>query len=145
MKLKVMMSKELPGFVPERAHDDDDAGFDLRAAEDATVYSGLKATVRCGIHVEIEKGFEGQVRSRSGIAKKHSCFVINSPGTIDAGYRGELMVMLHNLGGVPFEIKRGDRIAQLVISALPKVEVEQVESLSDSERGTGGFGSTGLR
>lgn len=144
MKLRVMMSKELPGFLPERAHADD-AGFDVRASEAATVYPGTKAVIRCGIHIEVEPGFEVQVRSRSGLAKKNSVFVINSPGTIDAGYRGEVMVMLHNLGATAFAVDRGDRVAQLVVNQLPAVSVELVEKLSGSSRGEAGFGSTGVK
>lgn len=119
------------------------AGFDLKAAESATVYPGQKAMVVCGIALEIPGGFEGQVRSRSGIAKKHSVFVLNQPGTIDSDYRGEVMAMLHNLGTLPFTIAPGDRIAQLCIRQVPPFEVEVVEELSETERGAKGFGSTG--
>lgn len=134
--------KLLDGFMPERQHLDD-AGLDLRAAEDACVWTASKVQVRCGICLEIPSGFEGQVRSRSGLAHKHGIFVLNSPGTIDAGYRGEIIVCLMNLGAERFDIKRGDRIAQLVIHALPSVVLIEAKELDVSERGVGGFGSTG--
>lgn len=148
--MKVFIMKDSAGkplgFLPARATPGA-AGMDLRAAEDATVYCNQKARIATGIKLEIEPGFEGQVRSRSGLAAKHSCFVVNSPGTIDSDYRGEVVILLHNLGKVPLEVKRGDRIAQLVIAAVPQVEVLEVaqeSEFSSTERGQGGFGSTGV-
>jgi dUTP pyrophosphatase len=101
--------------------------------------------VATGIFMEFPAGYEAQVRPRSGLALKHALTVPNSPGTIDAGYRGEVCVIMLNAGKEPYEIKRGDRIAQMVISKLPEVELVQVEELSESLRGAGGFGSTGKK
>ncbi len=96
-----------------------------------------------GFCLELPANLEGQVRPRSGLAVKHGVTCLNSPGTIDSDYRGEVKVLLINHGQQPFEIRRGDRIAQLVVAATPAVNVEEVEVLDDSERGAGGFGSTG--
>ncbi|HOL55193.1 MAG TPA: dUTP diphosphatase, partial [bacterium] len=98
-----------------------------------------------GIAVEIPYGYEGEIRSRSGIAKDYGVFVLNSPGTIDSDYRGEVRVILMNLGDKSFKVNTGDRIAQLVISPVVKVEVLEVDELSDTGRNAGGFGHTGRR
>jgi len=100
--------------------------------------------VKTGLSVEIPKGYELQVRPRSGLAFNDSITITNSPGIIDSDYRGEIMIILFNLGENPFIIKTGDRIAQGVVSAIPNVEIEEVAALSDTERGQGGFGSTGI-
>jgi dUTP pyrophosphatase len=104
-----------------------------------------KAMVPTGLHIELPDGYEAQVRPRSGLAAKHGITVLNSPGTIDADYRGEIKVILVNLSKEPFVINRGERIAQMVIARYEKIEWEQVCELSDSERGEGGFGSTGKK
>jgi len=121
------------------------AGFDLRAAidSDLTLAPGARALVLTGVSIAIPPGFEGQVRARSGLAVKHGIALVNAPGTIDADYRGEIGVILINLGQEPFTIQRGDRIAQLVICPLAACQIEQVELLEDTARSTGGFGSTG--
>ena len=98
-----------------------------------------------GLFIELPEGFEAQVRPRSGLALKRCVTVLNTPGTIDAGYRGEVCVILINHGNETFAISRGDRIAQMVIQELPKVKLVAAESLSDSDRGAGGFGSTGTK
>jgi dUTP pyrophosphatase len=122
------------------------AGLDLRAAVAATVVIEplSRVLIPSGIAMEIPSGWEGQVRPRSGLAINHGITVTNSPGTIDSDYRGEVKVGLINLGDVGFEVKRGDRIAQLVLGRSTQVVVEEVDRLTDSERGEGGFGSTGL-
>lgn len=124
------------------------AGLDLRAAVPAggelLLQPGERALVPTGLVLEIPSGWEGQVRPRSGLALRHGIGVLNAPGTIDSDYRGEVGVILVNLGAEPFRIERGDRIAQLVIAPVQKVEWEEVEALGESERGAGGFGSTGL-
>jgi len=126
------------------------AGLDLFACpEDGRpmiLAAGARALVPTGLALAIEVGFEGQIRPRSGLALRHGVTVLNAPGTIDADYRGELKVLLVNLGDAPFEVAAGDRIAQLVVAAVPRVELEVVAELSpaDSDRGTGGFGSTGV-
>lgn len=122
------------------------AGFDLRAAilEDLVLRPGERLLVPTGLVLEIPRGWEGQVRPRSGLALKHGIGILNSPGTIDSDYRGEVGVILVNLGEAPFSLQRGDRIAQLVFSRVEPVEWEEVETLGESSRGGGGFGSTGI-
>ncbi len=127
---------------PKKAHHDD-AAFDLRAREDAELVPGKPALVPTGMSMELPIGYEAQVRPRSGLAIKHALTVLNTPGTIDAGYRGEVCVILMNSGTESYHIKRGERVAQMVINKLPDVEMVRVESLSGSARGAGGFGSTG--
>ncbi len=104
---------------------------------------GARALVPTGFALELPHGYEAQVRPRSGLALKHGITMLNSPGTIDADYRGEVMVILINHGTEPFLVQRGDRIAQLVIAPVAQVEIVAVEALGDTERGPGGFGSTG--
>ena len=134
----------LPAYETEGA-----AGFDLRAAvsegEPLTLEPGKRAAVPTGLVMEIERGFEVQVRPRSGNAIKHGISVVNSPGTVDADYRGEVKVLLINLGQEPFVVKRGDRIAQGVLAPAPRADFEEVESVGETARGAGGFGSTGTR
>ncbi len=131
-------------IAPAFAHGpSDDAGMDLFAAETADVPTGEWRSVRTGIGIEIPPGYEGQVRPRSGLARRHGLTLINSPGTIDPGYRGEVHVTLINFGSEPYRIRAGDRIAQLVIGRYTAVHWELAESLDGSRRGLGGFGSTG--
>ena len=122
-------------------------GLDLVAAvpreQPVKLLAGARALVPTGFVLELPPGYEGQVRPRSGLAFKHGLTVLNSPGTIDADYRGEIMVLLVNLGSETFRVQRGDRIAQLVIAPVASVEVVAVEALAETERGHGGFGSTG--
>tara|TARA_R110002020_G_scaffold15555_43_gene55490 strand:+ start:3078 stop:3551 length:474 start_codon:yes stop_codon:yes gene_type:complete len=123
------------------------AGLDLIAAvaEDAplTVAPGARVQVPTGLQIALPAGTEGQVRPRSGLAAKHGLTVLNAPGTIDADYRGEVGVLLVNLGTEPVTIARGDRIAQLVVAPVLQVAIEEVDALPDTARGGGGFGSTG--
>lgn len=121
------------------------AGLDLLAAVDGTITlaPGARALVPTGLAMALPAGFEAQVRPRSGLAAKHGVTVLNTPGTIDADYRGEVKVILINLGDDPFEISRGDRIAQMVIAPVLLADIVEVEVLSETERGSGGFGSTG--
>lgn len=119
------------------------AGLDLRADEPFTLAAGERRLVPTGLAVEIPPGHEGQVRARSGLAVRHGVALVNAPGTIDSDYRGEVKVILVNLGQDAVSFARGDRIAQLVIAPVARVEVELVEDLADSHRGAGGFGSTG--
>ena len=125
----------------------DAAGFDLIAAvpEDDTITLAPsdRALVPTGLVFELDRGYEAQVRPRSGLALKHGITVLNSPGTIDADYRGEVKVLLINLGGALFLIQRGDRIAQAVIAPVTHVEIAEAQVLDDTDRGDGGFGSTG--
>jgi len=122
------------------------AGVDLRAAVESEVVlrPGERALVPTGFVLEIPAGWEGQVRPRSGLALRHGIGVLNAPGTIDSDYRGEVGVILVNLGTADFPVRRGDRIAQLVFARTEPVEWEEAEELEGSRRGEGGFGSTGL-
>ncbi|MDD5706834.1 MAG: dUTP diphosphatase [Kiritimatiellae bacterium] len=128
--------------VPRPAHPGD-AGMDLQACEQLVLAAGARALVRTGLSVEMPSGLEAQVRPRSGLALKHGVTVLNAPGTIDAGYRGEIGVILVNHGAEPFMIEPGMRIAQIVFAQVAQVEVATAETLSGSARGEGGFGSTG--
>ena len=123
------------------------AGLDLRAAvaDLVELAPGDWCAVPTGLCVAIPAGFEGQVRPRSGLARRHGVSVLNTPGTIDSDYRGEVLVLLINHGRETFEIARGDRVAQLLVSRVPQAELVEVEELSDTCRGTAGFGSTGVR
>ncbi len=130
----------LPAYATEAA-----AGMDLVAALDGdlTLAPGERVLVPTGIALALPAGYEGQIRPRSGLALKHGVTVANSPGTIDADYRGEIQVILHNIGPAPFPITRGMRIAQLVVAPVARAVWAEVAELPESGRGTGGFGSTG--
>src|SRR5262245_6425879 len=120
------------------------AGLDLTAdADDVTLAPGARALVPTGIAVAIPAGFEGQVRPRSGFAHRTGVTVLNAPGTIDSDYRGEIQVLLVNLGADTVHVRRGERIAQLVLSPVARIAWDEVERLEGTERGAGGFGSTG--
>jgi len=120
------------------------AGLDLYAKINITIKKGERTLVPCGIKVSLPFGYEAQVRPRSGLALKHGVTVLNSPGTIDADYRGEVGVILINHGSEDFVINRGDRIAQMVIAKVEMMEPVEVDELPETERGNGGFGSTGV-
>ena len=123
------------------------AGMDLRAAigegETVVLEPGQRKLIPTGLKIALEPGYEAQVRPRSGLALKHGISAPNSPGTIDSDYRGEVGVILINLGELPFEIKRGDRIAQMVIARYEQAQMIEVEAVDETARGAGGFGSTG--
>lgn len=128
--------------IPQKAHEDD-AGFDLYASEDFLLKAHSFGCVPTAISMELPRGTEAQVRPRSGLAARHGITVLNAPGTIDAGYRGEVKVILINHGDNDFEITAGMRIAQLVISSVINTSFVEVSSLDHSDRGEGGFGSSG--
>lgn len=130
--------------LPAYAHDGD-AGLDLTAAHDLRLEPGERGAVGTGLAVAVPLGFVGLVHPRSGLARRHGLTVANAPGTIDAGYRGELTVLLINLGAEPVDIRRGDRVAQLLLQRVAHAEVVEVDQLDDTSRGTGGFGSTGVQ
>ncbi len=121
------------------------SGYDLRAAvgEDLVLAPGARALVPTGLFLEIPLGWEAQVRPRSGLALRHGVGILNAPGTIDSDYRGEVGVILINQGAEPFTVRRGDRIAQLVFARVESLEWQEVDVLDESDRGSGGFGSTG--
>ncbi|SIN59709.1 dUTP pyrophosphatase [Parasphingorhabdus marina DSM 22363] len=120
------------------------AGMDVRAAETASIAPGKRALVGTGFAFAIPEGYEVQVRPRSGLALKKGVSVLNTPGTIDSDYRGEIKVILANLGEEPFVVERGDRIAQIVVAPVQRGNLVEVESLDETARGSGGFGSTGV-
>ena len=122
---------------------DGSAGLDMVAAEDVTIAPGERHAVATGFAVAIPPGYEIQVRPRSGLALKHGVTCLNTPGTIDSDYRGEMRAILINHGNEPFEVKRGERIAQLVPAPVLRAAFEEVDELDDTMRGAGGFGSTG--
>ena len=124
----------------------DAAGADLVAAlgDDLTLQPGARAAVPTGLQIALSEGFEAQVRPRSGLAARHGLTVLNAPGTIDADYRGEVMVLMVNLGDAPVTLKRGDRIAQMVIAPVMRAAFRETTTLDDTARGQGGFGSTGV-
>ena len=134
--------QDLP--LPRRATEDA-AGFDLHACleEDLQILPGTRALVPSGLAIQLPVGYEAQVRPRSGLAIKHGLSLLNSPGTIDADYRGEIAAVMVNLGQEPVTIRRGDRIAQLIVQALPRVRFREVSELEETVRGAGGFGHTG--
>ncbi len=133
------------GMTLPEAASSGSAGLDLRAAvEDALeIPPGGRARVPTGLVLEIPPGWEGQVRPRSGLAHRHGVTLTNAPGTIDSDYRGEVQVLLINLGAEPFTVRRGDRIAQLLVAPVVRVDWVESDELADTERGAGGFGSTG--
>ncbi|MGN0852912.1 MAG: dUTP diphosphatase [Kiritimatiellia bacterium] len=141
--MKVRFSRSDPAAqLPAYAHPGD-AGMDVRSIEDLTLPPGGRALVRTGLKMQLPDGAEAQVRPRSGLALKHGVTVLNSPGTIDAGYRGEIGVILANFGQEPFVVEKGMRIAQLVISPVVRAEIEESDALDGSVRAAGGFGSSG--
>ncbi|MFI5358745.1 MAG: dUTP diphosphatase [Halanaerobiales bacterium] len=143
MKIEIVrLDKSLP--LPAYQHVGEDVGLDLMAAEDAIIKSGEYRLIRTGIKVAIPQGYGGFVYPRSGLALKHGITLLNSVGVIDPGYRGEMGVILMNHGKEDFQVNKGDRIAQLIIHKICQVEWEEVEELSDSRRGKGGFGHTGV-
>ncbi|MFP4105402.1 MAG: dUTP diphosphatase [Phycisphaerae bacterium] len=131
----------LPQYMSDHA-----AGMDICAAcdDEVIVEPGQIKLVPCGFYMAVPVGYEAQVRPRSGLALKHGITLPNAPGTIDADYRGEVCVILGNIGSEPFTVTRGMRIAQMVISPVTRVEVNIVDTLDDTARGSGGFGSTGI-
>ena len=140
--VRFKMMEDCYDLIPKKAHHDD-AAFDLRARTEIVLEPGKSHLVPTGLFLELPLHYEAQIRPRSGMALKHSLTIPNSPGTIDAGYRGEVGIIMLNAGKENFTVRRGERIAQMVINRLPDVEMIQVDELSDTLRGAGGFGSTG--
>ena len=144
-KLTVPVTRLRPDArLPESSHGPgEDAGLDLFAVEEVVLPAGGWESVPTGLAIQIPPGFEGQVRPRSGLARKFGVTVLNSPGTIDPGYRGEVQVLMINHGSEQYHVRKGDRIAQLIVGAYAAVEWSVQEELSRSRRADGGFGSTG--
>lgn len=138
----IKIKKLVEDAIIPKYQTEDAAGFDFHSAEDITIQSGQILLVKTGLALEIPKNYEVQIRPRSGLALKHGISVWNSPGTIDADYRGELGIILVNAGKT-FSIKKGDRIAQGVVNKVEQSDFKIVEELTDTQRGSGGFGHTG--
>jgi dUTP pyrophosphatase len=139
---QVKFTLEPGAKLPEYAHSTD-SGADLFSVEEHFISAGETQMVDTGLKIELPEGYEAQVRSKSGLACKHSVHVLNSPGTVDCGYRGPVKVILHNAGKETFHVKPGDKIAQLVIAPYIQGKFHAVSALSDTDRGENGFGSTG--
>ena len=129
--------------VPKIEHEGD-AGFDLYSIEEINLKPMQRALVRTGISISFDKGFEAQIRPKSGLAINHGITLLNTPGTIDAGYRGEIKVIIANLGEKEYLIEKGKKICQVVFNKIEEPEIEEVKELDTTTRGEGGFGSTGL-
>ena len=142
MEVKIKLENGCENFCPKKAHPDD-AGYDLYSRIDAVLKPLSGMAIPVGFAMELPAGYEAQIRPRSGLAAKHHITVTNSPGTVDANYRGEVKAILYNLGREPFIIQRGDRIAQMVICKLPEINLVGATELSETDRGSGGFGSSG--
>ena len=143
-KVRFKMHEDARDLVPAKAHHDD-AAYDLRSRVDMVLPVRRSTVVPTGLFIELPYGFEAQIRPRSGLAAKFDLMLTNSPGTVDAGYRGEVGVIMYNGGKEPYKIERGDRIAQMVIALLPEVSLELSQELNTSDRGEGGFGSSGKK
>ena len=142
--MRVLFRKIDPSAaLPEYAHPGD-AGMDVRSVEDRIIPPGGRALVHTGLVMMLPPDAEAQVRSRSGLALKHGVAVLNSPGTIDAGYRGEVGVILVNLGEEPFHVEKGMKIAQIVVAPVVRAEIAETDEVDSTDRGAGGFGSTGV-
>ncbi len=142
MELKIL-KLDSTATIPHYAHPGD-AGLDLFAIAEAEILPGESKLIKTGIAIELPAGVEAQIRPRSGLALKNSITVLNTPGTIDTGYRGEIGVILINHGRTKFQVTKGMKIAQMVIASFIQAEITTVEKLSNSNRGSGGFGSTGI-
>lgn len=140
MKVKIINSSEnpLPSYATTGS-----AGMDICSTEDVTICPGGRCLVRTGLRIALPEGYEAQIRPRSGLSLKHGITVLNSPGTVDSDYRGEIGVILCNLGKENFTVHKGDRIAQMVVARHETVEWSEASSLDDTDRGEGGFGHSG--
>ncbi|HVU50795.1 MAG TPA: dUTP diphosphatase [Polyangia bacterium] len=145
MSVRVRYQKLRPGALAPRYMSEGAAGLDLASAADEpiTLPPGGRVAVPTGLAFEIPRGYEGQVRPRSGLARKHGVTLTNAPGTVDSDYRGEVQVLLVNLGDAPVVVEPGERVAQLVIAPVVLADLEEAEALGDTVRGAGGFGHTG--
>lgn len=143
IKIKLTRLPHGEGLPLPRYASEDAVGLDVTAAEDLTLQPGQRHAVATGFAIEIPRGYEVQVRPRSGLAAKNGITCLNTPGTIDSDYRGEVKVILINLSQEPFEVRRGERIAQLVPAPVLRADFVEVAELAETARGAGGFGSTG--
>jgi len=142
--VKLLVRKLVPDAVmPGYAHEGD-SGMDLYSVEDTVIKASQVKTVKTGLAIAMPKGFEAQVRPKSGLAAKFGITVLNTPGTVDSGYRGEIMVIMANHGMEDYRVEKGKKIAQMVIAKVEQAEVEETQELDETTRNEGGFGSTGL-
>lgn len=141
--IRFKMQEGAEDLAPKKAHADD-AAWDLKSRSDLDAAPGKVTLIPTGLFLELPPGYEAQIRPRSGLALKNAVTLLNTPGTIDAGYRGEVCVILFNAGENVFPVRRGDRIAQMVIAKLPDVELKPADELNETDRSAGGFGSTGI-
>ena len=142
-KINIKMKEGCEDLFPAKAHASD-AAWDLRSAAALELPVKRSTLVPTGVFIELPENFEAQIRPRSGLALKHDLMLTNSPGTIDAGYRGEVGVILANFGSEPFKVEKGSKIAQIVVAPCTRAEIEETVELDATERGEGGFGSTGV-
>ena len=142
--MKIEIYRETDNPLPEYQNKGD-AGLDIRSNEDVSIRAFNWTTIGTGLYIIIPFGYEGQIRTRSGLAAKYGLQVLNSPGTIDSGYRDELKIILMNHNHLPYEIKKGDRIAQLVIKPMTQAKLEEVYELNKDDNRGGGLGSTGVK
>ena len=140
-KIKIINKSKNPNPNYETS---DSAGMDIRSNKDITIKPGSCEIINTGLFMQLPSGYEAQIRSRSGLTAKNQVIVLNAPGTIDADYRGEIKIILANFSTEDFDVKKGDRIAQMVIAEYEQAWFEDVKSLDDTDRGSGGFGSTGI-
>ncbi len=143
--VKIRIKKIRDNAVTPRYEHDGDAGMDLYAVEDSSLHPGERKLIPTGLQVEVPRGYEMQIRPKSGLALKHGITVLNTPGTVDSCYRGEVGVIMHNASDRDYEIKAGEKVAQAVIAKVEKAVIEEVEDLTQTQRGSGGFGSTGQK
>ncbi len=142
---KIRIKKIRDNAVTPHYEHDGDAGMDLYAVEDFTLRPGQRELIPTGFQVEVPKGYEMQIRPKSGLALKHGITVLNTPGTVDSCYRGEVGVIMLNASDRDYEVKVGEKVAQAVIAKVEKAVIEEVEDLTQTQRGSGGFGSTGRK
>ena len=144
MSIEIKVKKINPdAIIPKYAHERD-AGFDLYSVENYEINFRERVLVKTGLQVEIPRGYEMQIRPKSGLALKSGISVLNTPGTVDSGYRGEIGVILINHGSEIYAVKKGEKVAQVILNKIEKVLIVETENLSESSRGEGGFGSTGI-
>ena len=142
ISVRFKMQEGAEDLAPKKAHEDD-AAWDLKSRVDVEAAPGKVTLIPTGLFLELPAGYEAQIRPRSGLALKNAVTLLNTPGTIDAGYRGEIQCIMFNTAETPYEVRRGDRIAQMVIARLPDVTLEEASELNETDRASGGFGSTG--
>jgi len=144
MVIPIKIKKLHPNAImPHYAHEGD-AGMDVYSTKDVILLPSQRRLIPTGLSFQIPKGFEIQIRPKSGLALKHGLTIVNTPGTLDSGYRGELGIILLNTGEAPYEIKKAEKVAQIILARYEEAEIQEVHELGDSSRGISGYGSTGL-